>query len=1749
MLYESYAEKIKRFAAVRDKILKFKFLIIGVLVANFVLTVCFLATQGMMLGGIRGDTEYTYGNDVKFNATALFALRPTMEYSADGEKWEKEAPVMPGEYKVRAVTHRLFVIPQRSKPVDFVINKKDLILTLEDTELEWRELPTVRTSGLVRGDVLSSVNVDVDNTGIGEANADIVENTAFVTSKDGNDVTSAYNITAEDTVVSILEKLLTLKANDAKKMYDGTSVQAKGYSIVNGGVFDGHKLDVSFSEPALTNVGRKNIKITGVKIFEGSEDVTAFYRVVTQDGVAEVTKRPVRVVAGDFVKVYDGKMINLTEKFALYDADGDDDLPAGDTWEVSSSYEVINSNLIDPQEIIGYIGSVRIENAFEEDVSFNYDIEVDNGNIKISKRPLTLKAVKEEKTYDGDTFAAYRYEPIAAGALAVGDSITVKMNSPVLKNAGSEGIRFSSVSVKSSRGDVTHCYEISKTGATAVIKPISIKITMLDLEKEYDGNRILLSSPANYTVDGKFVSGHGIAVELINPDEYIYACRDKAFDVRYYITVGGSKNTAMEKNYDVKVVNNAKITITSRIIYVSANDISGLTYSAKDIKISDFIGSKIKYDHCLGKQYEFTVDFTKKYRNAGTFDYTLDCRVWQGGEDVTDEFDINVTYTGAKSSKIVIAPYEVTVSLRDYGKIYDGITTLFRYEDCINVSSPLLGGDKLTVNGFVDCTNVNRDSDGNVIPHVLPITHSFTLVTGSAESNYRIIYANGKHDVRITIYPYEVKVTLKDVNKIYDGDVVQYAQCISVDRQLVGSDSLTIVGFKSGLVNVQRDADGKVIPYELPISHKFTLYGGSIEGNYDIIYVGDKHNVKITVEPVDVLITANDYVKMYDAKKAEFKNVNSVTLVKNNGTYTYKDKDSYALIGSDTLTLGFGGNAEYVDVVRQEGKTSYGYYSYTVDWKVNSKNTGNYDVSVDYTNDQKKTSKVTIVPVLVQITALDYEKVYDATYVSVNDSQVNNITVSTGYSDGKYTSYREIFVDDAAAKTVYYYLDSAKNDKINIIFGNNAEYINVLRDADGNVIDYLYTVEYTVVESKDKTVTDRIIDNYDVVIAYTSDSNDDQKLDCSCIRILPISVSVSANNVSRYYDGTEYKITDSGLLTVKVSDTYDFETKKYISYSTVGLATLDGKQQSYYDIFKYKEGKTDKIAKIAFAFVESQEIKNVKRDEYGNVVSYEYTIKWGFSDCLADNYEVTVTYKASKTVYDEYENPIETVRYSTILINPVVVYIDANYYSKIYDDKAVSITDEGVISNMTVQSLKIDGTFITVRRNLATVGGKTQNYYELVSYVNGKTTVVEKMILRFVDVDTGLTVDEYVDVKRDAKGNAVAYRYNVIGEMLDGALLSNYELDVTYESYDYDDITGDEIEFSRINILPRRIYVTTESKEFAFDSKAHSYPVGKIEAGVDNNNDGILDTGILSHHKKKEADGVWNDYLKITQVGTKTNTVEFNVVASKDGVDKTSNYEIVCTGGKLTVKPITVTLSAKSVKTEYNGKAYDAVGVKSYDKVALFGADKILFARAATSQIDAGKGDTYISIAVIKTLNGYEVYYGDPYRTRTVTYQRKSASEQMRIVVTDGQYIIIGADDTVSYHTYDSNKTTYSNSNASECSNTEEENYSYYEFDNVDGTAIVEKRKITIVCSSETSSGDSVRGTARITVGSMIDGHYLYFPTSGEATEKGVPVANTVRYEDIAIYSSKDMTSDTKLDESVKNNYDFEIIPGELLIK
>ena len=1493
MLYERYADKIKKIAAVRDKILKFKFLIIGVLVANFVLTVCFLATQGMMLGGIRGQTEYTYGNDVEFSATALFALRPSMEYSTDdGETWVKEAPVMPGQYKVRAVTHRLFVIPQRSEPVDFVINRKDLVLTLKEREIEWRTLPTVKASGLVRGDAISDVDVIVNNEEIGEAAADINENTVRVFSTDGSNVTFAYNITAEDGIINVTERPITLKANDVSKMYDGFTAMPDGYSFVDSSVLAGHTLSVSFSQLTQTTVGHESIKIADVKIFEGSKEVTNYYRVATRDGDANITKRP-----------------------------------------------------------------------------------------------ITVTPIDDEKIYDGKTFSKYSYLPIKDGDLVDGDEATVILGTPALSDVGSENIRVSSVTIKGIRGDVTHCYEITKETAQARITPRPIKITTKYFEKQYDGNTITLTSPTHYVVEGELVSNHGVVLALRTPSNYVNVCKDKPYDVEYYFTAGGVKNTNISKNYEVTLVNDECITITTSLIEITAKDITGLTYSATNIYANSFVNNQIICSAYLGRNYSVSVDFAAgAYKNAGTYNYTLNCRVLYGGVDVSQNFDIKIKYTGANSSKIVIDPYAVTISLNDLTKTYDGKAVT--ESECVKVSS-LVGNEKLKISGFTNCVNV-LIKNGSVSAYSFTITHAFDASSGAIASNYKVTYAQNKHDVSVTIRQHAVTISLNDLTKIYDGKAVAESECVKVSS-LVGNEKLKINGF-SNCVNVNRDTYGKVISYNLQIKYAFDSSSGAIADNYYVTYSNGKTSVNVLINPVAVQIIANDYTKMYDGKAADFKNVNALKLSLQSGVVTDSGKLEYALVGTDKLTVGFGGNAQYVDVVRSSGSTGYGSYQYTVSWKINSNNTGNYDVSVSYTNKSAQKSQVTIVPVRVEVSALDYEKIYDGTYVSVNDSKVTNIFVSAAYSNGAYTSYKEIFVDNASSKACYY-LDSAKNDKISVFFSGQGKYKNVLRDGDGSVISYLYTINYDVEESKDTTVTDRIIDNYDVVVIYTRDSDGDMKTDCSRITIRPVIVNIAANN-----------------------------------------------------------------------------------------------------------------------------------------------------YSKIYDDVAVTAMTDGVLSDMIVDSLKINGAYAVVNRKHAVVNGKVQSYYELVSYTENGTKVVEKMVLALANADTGLVADKFVDVKRNDLGEVVAYRYYVVGEMLDGALMSNYELYISYDEYD----SAKKEEYSKIIIVPRTVYVTTESGKFVFDGNAHSYPKGKIETGKDTDGDGVIDTGILGHHSKKEANGSWSDYLEMVNVGTKLNTVDFTVIETSSGINKSSNYEIVCKGGTLTIEPITVSFSAVSIKPEYSGKPCD-VDVKPYSKVTLLDGDKILFVRAATDQIDVGEGVSYISLVVIKTRYGYEVYTFDGKTATVNTYQRKSSAEDMKIVVAYGEYIVIDVSDNVSYCTYDVKAQTHATTNADRYDDTAEESYSYYNFANKNGRIIVQPRRITVVCTSETASSGPLSGTARITVGNMVEGHYVYFVTSGTATTPGVPATNTV--VDIQIYSSEDMSPGTLLDDSVKDNYYFEIIDGTLLIE
>ena len=204
MLYEEYAKKIRRYARIRDNILRFKIPIICVLAAVLTAISGFLITKGIIIEKISGDSEYVYGDRLSFSAKALFS-NVTYEYSNGGE-WSGDEPFMPGEYQVRAVTERSFGRNGYSEGFSFVITQRNATLTVSDKSVEWKDEPSVGAAGLAKGDTLESADTRISIEGIGNGTADVDCGSALIRNKAGDDVTAAYILSSEQTEITVVPR-------------------------------------------------------------------------------------------------------------------------------------------------------------------------------------------------------------------------------------------------------------------------------------------------------------------------------------------------------------------------------------------------------------------------------------------------------------------------------------------------------------------------------------------------------------------------------------------------------------------------------------------------------------------------------------------------------------------------------------------------------------------------------------------------------------------------------------------------------------------------------------------------------------------------------------------------------------------------------------------------------------------------------------------------------------------------------------------------------------------------------------------------------------------------------------------------------------------------------------------------------------------------------------------------------------------------------------------------------------------------------------------------------------------------------------------------------------------------------------------------------------------------------------------------------------------------------------------------------
>ena len=273
---------------------------------------------------------------------------------------------------------------------------------------------SITSGSLVSGQKLT-LALSGTQTEPGSSKNTVKEGSLKISDEQGRDYTAYYNVTIKEgtlevTGVKVIE--ISIKATSAKKVYDGTELTANSYDVISGELESGDTLVVEYSG-SITNAGTTANKIVKVTAKDANgKDVTAKYKISTQDGTLEITKAPLTVTAKSAEKVYDGKALTAN------------------TCEVKGSIakgHKISATVTGSQTQTGSsknkASNVKIVDANGNDVTRNYEITYVEGT-------LTVKAANAKPKTGDDANMGLWIGLMAASAVIIAGGVVffVKKN-------------------------------------------------------------------------------------------------------------------------------------------------------------------------------------------------------------------------------------------------------------------------------------------------------------------------------------------------------------------------------------------------------------------------------------------------------------------------------------------------------------------------------------------------------------------------------------------------------------------------------------------------------------------------------------------------------------------------------------------------------------------------------------------------------------------------------------------------------------------------------------------------------------------------------------------------------------------------------------------------------------------------------------------------------------------------------------------------------------------------------------------------------------------------------------------------------------------------------------------------------------------------------------------------------------------------------------------------------------------------
>lgn len=951
--YDTYQNKIKRVAAVKNFIVRFRALFISLFAALIALAAAFVFTKGIITQDVVLPEKIVYGDDYAqsiqrpkalfSNANYEFA-RDNRSRQAEEVVWTDELPTLAGKYLVRTVTDKTFgksygeakPFEIEALPVEFVV--------LSDSAV-YGELPSKFEFSSVNGDrvvregaIIDYVNPENEVTAIKGASFRIFD-------KSGNDVTFCYNVSIPEKEITLLPRSITLTPQSLSVTYDGNGVEYGGaleetsIAALNGDsatiftrLYDAAGNAV---EGAPVNAGSYSVRVDSDRtvIMNGTADVTKHYVVSYGAATVSVARRPVTFVTPSASKVYDGEPLvrdeitsaNLVEGHTF--TQSATAAPAADAGTYANGYEC---------SIFASDGSC---------VDGNYDVSYDYGVLEIAKRPLTVTTRDLEKVYDGAALCGTAEDYSVEGELVDGHAHEIFSASSISGVAESGAKNAIRIFLYDADGRfVSQNYDIKYVYGIMTVMPREISITTASGSWVYDGADHC--APEIAEIGGAKLAD-GEEVTSITGTRVVYFS-EVAVKNELTFTIHNGVND-VTANYAIGFIYGT-LTIEKRPLVITTPSITKIydgvwLYGTDGETVADNLAEFDKLKE---------TDGIPRILDCGTLENAIEFTVDSGRTssyyDVTDCYAIEYEY-----GNLEVLRRDITIRTQDANKYYDGIP--LSGDSVTPIADNLVAGEECVPFETVTITDAGELT--NTTHYKIFRTYDYPDVRDYGDettANYNISYEYGK----LTVEKRIVMVATATASREYDGTPFT---CTDWEIIIIGDnegsqsfglleDHTLAVDESAAPASVTGVAEGEV---ENRVSYLVKCGKDDVSANYTLAYIYGK--ISVTARNVLVVTGSGEWV--YSAQ--DYSNPTAQTShVLSDGWFEDGEKD---FVLGHTLALSKLFTAQAAGTHPNECE-------YTV------KNASGDDVSVNY-NLIRQFGSLVIRPRPLVITTHDGNDVYD----------------------------------------------------------------------------------------------------------------------------------------------------------------------------------------------------------------------------------------------------------------------------------------------------------------------------------------------------------------------------------------------------------------------------------------------------------------------------------------------------------------------------------------------------------------------------------------------------------------------------------------------------------------------------------------------------------------------------------------------------------------------------------------------------